>query len=76
MKRATIVPMASCRYVRAPLGMKTIAGAMRNVAALSSVAMIEPQTAGQGSLRPPRKKSRIVFWRPASKAPRTVVSAR
>lgn len=59
-----------------PPAAKTIAGAPRKVTALISVAMMEPVTAGQGSLRPPRKKSRMVACLPASRAPSAVVKIR
>jgi hypothetical protein len=47
-----------------------------SVTAEISVAMIEPATAGQGILRPARKKSRIVLCPPASLAPSQVVKTR
>jgi hypothetical protein len=55
---------------------KAMDGTAMNVTALISVATIEPATAGQGSLRPPRKKSRMVVCLPASFAPSSVVNSR
>ena len=46
------------------------------VNALISVATIEPLTAHHGSVRPPRKKSRIVTFLPLNAWPIQVVSSR
>jgi len=56
--------------------LKTTNGTEMNVTAEISVATMEPATAYQGSLRPPRKKSRIVACFPASACPSQVVSAK
>src|SRR5688572_8546401 len=58
-----------------PPSRNTLDGRLISVTALISVAMIEADTAYQGSLRPPRKKSRIVDGLPAVARPIQCVSA-
>ncbi len=77
MIRASSVPITpSWRYVRFPPGRNTTNGTITNVAALISVAMIDPLTAYHGSFRPPRKKSRMLACLPASFVPSHVVKIR
>src|SRR5687768_10660523 len=58
-----------------PPSRNTLDGRLISVTALISVAMIEADTAYHGSLRPPRKKSRIVEGLPAVARPIQCVSA-
>ena len=51
-------------------------GTPMKVTPLISVAMIDPQTANQGSDRPPAKKSLMVDCLPRIKCPTKVVRAR
>src|SRR4051812_18205296 len=73
--RATAEPMKNCKY--AQFSRKAVAGTEMMVTALTSVATNDSDAAHQGTLRLPRKNSRVFVCLFSNQAPtRTMVDKR
>ena len=53
-----------------------VAGTLMKVSVLVSVATMVKQIAHQGTLRPVRKESRVVFWKRAKYEPNAVMASK